>query len=151
MYNILNKCRRLISMTTFTPTRVGMSLDEFIELGNQQPFELINGERKPKLPNVAGHNEVAQALFLALHLYPAPEALSGGPLFTSWGFSRRESRATLGAVDASVPGSFASCHRHSLWSVFLAGLASVGGCLLWTYASFCVIFSLAEVMSLWIV
>lgn len=62
-------------MSTFTPARVGMSLEEFIELGNQQPFELINGERKPKLPNVAGHNEVAQALFLALHLYAAPEAL----------------------------------------------------------------------------
>lgn len=62
-------------MSTFTPARVGMSLDEFIELGNQQPFELINGEEQPKLPNVAGHNEVAQALFLALHLYAAPESL----------------------------------------------------------------------------
>jgi Uma2 family endonuclease len=48
-----------------------MPLDEFIELGNQQPFELINGERIPKLPNVYGHTEIAQALFLALHLYAA--------------------------------------------------------------------------------
>jgi Uma2 family endonuclease len=52
-----------------------MPLDEFIELSNAQPFELINGERIPKLPTVYGHTEVAQALFLALHLYAAPEQL----------------------------------------------------------------------------
>ncbi len=49
--------------------KIGMSLDEFLELGNQQPFELINGERRPKLPNMFGHGETIQAMFLTLHAY----------------------------------------------------------------------------------
>jgi Uma2 family endonuclease len=36
--------------------KVGMPLDEFLEQGNDQPFEIINGERIPKLPNVSGHS-----------------------------------------------------------------------------------------------
>lgn len=52
-----------------TTTRVGMPLDEFIELGNQQPFELINGERIPKLPNVFGHSEIIRLLFRLLDAY----------------------------------------------------------------------------------
>jgi Uma2 family endonuclease len=46
--------------------RVGMPLDELIELGNNQPFELINGVRRIKLPTVAGHSEVIRILFRAL-------------------------------------------------------------------------------------
>lgn len=52
-----------------TTTRVGMPLDEFVELGNQQPFELINGERIPKLPNVFGHSEIIRLLFRLLDAY----------------------------------------------------------------------------------
>ncbi len=49
-------------MESLVQTRVGMPLDEFIRLGNEQPFELINGERRRKLPNVAGHSEVIHTL-----------------------------------------------------------------------------------------
>jgi Uma2 family endonuclease len=54
-------------MTTIT--RIGMPLDEFLELSNQQPFELINGERIPKLPNVYGHDELSDRLYEALAAY----------------------------------------------------------------------------------
>lgn len=46
--------------------RVGMPLDEFIEQGNEQPFEIINGERIPKLPNVAGHTYIIHLLYQLL-------------------------------------------------------------------------------------
>jgi Uma2 family endonuclease len=52
-----------------TATRIGMPLDEFLELSNAQPFELINGERIPKLPNVYGHSEVIRLLFRLLDAY----------------------------------------------------------------------------------
>ncbi len=32
--------------------KIGMPLGEFIELSNDHPFELINGERIPRLPTV---------------------------------------------------------------------------------------------------
>ncbi len=46
--------------------KVGMPLQEFIELGNDQPFELINGERIPKKPTVFGHSELIRLLFTLL-------------------------------------------------------------------------------------
>ncbi len=46
--------------------RVGMPLDEFIEQGNEQPFEIINGERIPKLPTVGGHNYIMHLLYQLL-------------------------------------------------------------------------------------
>lgn len=52
-----------------TLTKIGMPLDEFIRESNDQMFELINGERKPKLPTVAGHNDVIRTLFLALYMH----------------------------------------------------------------------------------
>ncbi|MBZ0320958.1 MAG: Uma2 family endonuclease [Anaerolineae bacterium] len=55
---------------TATPTiREGMSLDEFLELNAQQPFELINGERIPLMPTVYGHSEVIQIVFIALYMF----------------------------------------------------------------------------------
>jgi Uma2 family endonuclease len=50
-----------------------MPLDEFIALGNDQPFELINGERLPKMPNVFGHSEMIRQLFLLLHAHSQAE------------------------------------------------------------------------------
>ncbi len=46
--------------------RVGMPLDEFIRLSNDNPFEIINGERYPKLPTVGGHNYVMRLIFRLL-------------------------------------------------------------------------------------
>lgn len=51
-----------------TDERIGMPLDEYIRQYEKQPFELINGEVKPLMVNVAGHGEVAQFIFLALHV-----------------------------------------------------------------------------------
>jgi len=47
--------------------KVGMPLSEFLEQSSKQPFELINGERIIKRPNVAGHSEIIRTLFLALY------------------------------------------------------------------------------------
>ena len=48
-------------------TRIGMPLDEFIRLYDEEgPFELINGERKKRVPNVIGHSDTIRALFRAL-------------------------------------------------------------------------------------
>jgi Uma2 family endonuclease len=50
-------------------TKIGMPLEEFVRLNDEQPFELINGERRPKLPTVFGHSEIIRMLFLALYMY----------------------------------------------------------------------------------
>jgi Uma2 family endonuclease len=42
--------------------RVGMPLDEFLELGSEYSFEIINGERIPKLPNPVGHSYLIRLL-----------------------------------------------------------------------------------------
>ncbi len=49
-------------------TEIGMALDEFIRLYDTEgAFELINGERIPKMPNIAGHGEIVELIFLAIH------------------------------------------------------------------------------------
>lgn len=64
-------------MTT-TPTRVGMPLDEFIEAFNQQPFELIHGERVPKLPTGEyEHSDIIHIIFMAIVTFLAAHKLSG--------------------------------------------------------------------------
>ena len=46
-----------------TQTQVGMPMDEFIRLYEQEgPFELIDGERIVKMPTVAGHAEIIKLL-----------------------------------------------------------------------------------------
>ena len=54
---------------TLLQTKIGMSLDEFMEAVEARPFELINGERRIKLPNVFGHSEVIRFLFLLLYQF----------------------------------------------------------------------------------
>jgi Uma2 family endonuclease len=69
-------------------TQVGMPLDEFIRLYNAQPFEIIRGERKPKLPNVSRHDETSRTAFIALHLYGVEnklgEAMMESPFVLSY-------------------------------------------------------------------
>ena len=50
-------------------TRIGMPLDEFIRLYDEAPFELIDGERIPLMPGVAGHSKALHALLFAIYLY----------------------------------------------------------------------------------
>lgn len=51
---------------TVADIRVGMPLDEFLELGNAEKFELIEGERRVILPNVYGHTYTLTLLYNAL-------------------------------------------------------------------------------------
>lgn len=56
-------------MVTSEQTGVGMPLDEFIRLNDEQPFELINGERKAKMPTIAGQSEVIDTLYKSLRVH----------------------------------------------------------------------------------
>jgi Uma2 family endonuclease len=59
-----------------TPTRIGMYLDEFIHKFDQDgPFELIDGEIVPKMPNVFGHTTVANRLSLFINMFTVPQKL----------------------------------------------------------------------------
>jgi Uma2 family endonuclease len=49
--------------------RVGMPLEDFIAESNEQVFELIHGERVPKMPTVAGHNESLDTLHMRLRAH----------------------------------------------------------------------------------
>jgi Uma2 family endonuclease len=49
--------------------RIGMPMEDFIRLYDEQPFELINGERIRLMPTVAGHGEALKCLYLALATY----------------------------------------------------------------------------------
>lgn len=60
-------------MVEAVQTRIGMPLDEFIEATNDRIFELINGERRYKLPSVTEHNDAADAFCTALKRYAEPE------------------------------------------------------------------------------
>jgi Uma2 family endonuclease len=66
-------------------TEAGMPLEEFIQRYNQQPFELIYGERKPKMPNVSRHSETNRAIYRALDQFPEiGEALFESPFVISY-------------------------------------------------------------------
>jgi len=52
--------------------KVGMPLEAFIEESNDQPFELINGERRPWLPELVRHSEIRRLLLQLLHRFTRP-------------------------------------------------------------------------------
>jgi len=47
-------------------TRIGMPLDRFIEQSSDQPFEIINREKRMKLPTPSGHKTIIRLLFMLL-------------------------------------------------------------------------------------
>jgi Uma2 family endonuclease len=49
--------------------RVGMSLADFLEQSAQSEFELIDGERRPKLPPVYGHSRIIRLIMRLLDAY----------------------------------------------------------------------------------
>jgi Uma2 family endonuclease len=49
--------------------RVGMPMDEFIRQYDEAPFELVNRERIPLLPQVAEHGEIVKQIYVALLAY----------------------------------------------------------------------------------
>jgi Uma2 family endonuclease len=58
-----------------TPTRIGMSLAEFLEEAPRQPFELINGEKRLIMPTVLAHNLIIRLLFRILDAYVVAQKL----------------------------------------------------------------------------
>jgi Uma2 family endonuclease len=51
-------------------TSMGMPMDEFIRLYDREgPFELIDGERIPVMPQVAGHAIATQNIWVAVYQY----------------------------------------------------------------------------------
>lgn len=65
-------------------TKIGMPLDEFIEQGNSQRFELINGKRILKMPETFGHSELTRTLFLVLDAHA--QSQSQGEVFSNTTF-----------------------------------------------------------------
>lgn len=49
--------------------RIGMPMEEFIRLYDAAPFELLEGERMPLVPTVAGHGEALKSVYGALFDY----------------------------------------------------------------------------------
>jgi len=49
--------------------REGMAMEDFLKAINEQPFELINGERIDRMPGTSGHSELIHFLFLLLHAF----------------------------------------------------------------------------------
>lgn len=52
-----------------------LSLEEFVRLYEQQPFELIDGERIPLSPTVQAHNVTTSTMFRLLIVYIHPQSL----------------------------------------------------------------------------
>ncbi|MDX1991894.1 MAG: Uma2 family endonuclease [bacterium] len=55
--------------------RVGMPLEEFLQEFQRQPFELINGEKRVKMPGVAGHSYRMYLLYQWLLTFVLPRGL----------------------------------------------------------------------------
>lgn len=49
--------------------QLGMSLEDFLDAQESQPFELLDGERIDKMPNVFGHTWYIRFLFRLLDVY----------------------------------------------------------------------------------
>lgn len=61
-------------------TQVGMSLEVFLDAQEDQPFEILEGERVDRMPNVFGHTWYIRLLFLTLYQYATQHDL--GEVFT---------------------------------------------------------------------
>jgi Uma2 family endonuclease len=80
---------------------IDMSIEEFLEAVEKQPFELINGERRIKLPNVAGPSEVIRTLFIALYLYAVTHRL--GKVFSETTFILPDTYDLQGVSGSRIP------------------------------------------------
>ncbi|MBA3875147.1 MAG: Uma2 family endonuclease [Anaerolineae bacterium] len=54
---------------------VGMPLDEYMRLYEEQPFELINGEKVIKMPNVIEHGDIIELMYLAIYMIVSAKQL----------------------------------------------------------------------------
>jgi len=65
-------------MITDQPKQIfseGMSLDDFMRLSNDQPFELIEGEKIEKMPNGFLHGEILHIIFRLLDAFVSQHSL----------------------------------------------------------------------------
>ncbi|MBN8633953.1 MAG: Uma2 family endonuclease [Anaerolineae bacterium] len=67
-----------------------MTIDEFIEAFDKQPFEIINGEKRIVSPNVAGHVMFAANIMWALLSFVKPQRL--GEVYTEAPFVLMDAR-----------------------------------------------------------
>ncbi len=87
--------------TTQVQERVGMPLAEFIAEYEQQPFELINGERIIKMPGVFSHIMMIRLLFRLLDHYAQAHQL--GEVFQEATFILPNSDASDWVKGSRVP------------------------------------------------
>ncbi|XWX02861.1 Uma2 family endonuclease [Aggregatilineales bacterium SYSU G02658] len=63
-------------MVTINPTeKIGMSLQDFMRLQAEQPFELLFGERVDKIPSPLVHSLIIRFLFLRLNAFATQHEL----------------------------------------------------------------------------
>src|SRR5690349_20641928 len=86
---------------TLLQTKTGMPLHEFLEAAEAQPFELINGERRPKLPNIFGHSEVIRFLFLLL--YQFTQLKGEGEIYSETTFIMPDRTDTNWVIGSRIP------------------------------------------------
>lgn len=77
-------------MATNPTLQIGMPLEEFLEAQEIQPFELIDGARIDRMPNVFGHSWYIRWLFLVLYKFTAENKL--GEVFQETTYAQHEGK-----------------------------------------------------------
>ncbi len=65
----------MISDNPKAVTRIGMSLEDYLREANEKPFEIINGERVYKMPNLILHTRILKAVLFALESFVVQNSL----------------------------------------------------------------------------
>ncbi|HRF98703.1 MAG TPA: Uma2 family endonuclease, partial [Aggregatilineales bacterium] len=79
----------------------GMSLDDFMRLSHEQPFEIVNGRRIDKMASGQLHSEVIQKIFILLYLYITQLKL--GRLYQETTFVLPEKRGSKWVTGSRLP------------------------------------------------
>jgi Uma2 family endonuclease len=72
-----------------SPTQFAMTLEDFVQAYEDQPFELINGERFDRMPPLPAHSHISMILTQLLALYLSQNAV--GTLYSETPFVLTES------------------------------------------------------------
>ena len=79
----------------------GMSLDDFMRLSNEQPFEIVNGRRIDKMASGQLHSEIIQKIFILLYLHITQFQL--GRLYQETTFILPERRGSKWVMGSRLP------------------------------------------------
>ncbi len=82
-------------------TRIGMPLDKFIEQTSEQPFEIINREKRIKLPESFGDNTMIRLLFVMLEHHAQAKKL--GAVYSKTPFILTETDDSDWVIGARIP------------------------------------------------